>query len=113
MRTRGSRPPQRNGRVARKARTSETIVHDSARDLVRKLPWQPYRTRRTDSGVRAFALLDDGISVEFVGGAIYIYTTASAGRGCIARMRAAALAGRGLSTLISRNARRAFAARLI
>lgn len=113
VRTRESRPPLRTGRVARKALTAETTVHDSARDLVRKLPWQPYRTRRIDSGVRAFALLEDGIAVEFVGGAVYLYTTASAGRACITRMHAAALAGRGLSTLISRNARRVFAEKLI
>ena len=64
------------------------------------------------SGVRAYALLPGAIVVEFVNGAVYLYTDASAGPGCIAKMHRLAAQGRGLSTLISRVVRNRFEQRL-
>lgn len=93
------------------ARGKHPWLHLSG-DALHALPWQRYRTTRGDSGVRAFALAADAIAVVFVNGSIYLYTDASAGRACITRMRDAALAGRGLSTLISRTVKARFAARL-
>ena len=75
-------------------------------------PLQRYGQARTDSGVRAYALLPDAIVVEFANGAVYLYTAASAGPACIERMHRLARMGRGLSTLINRTVRHRYAARL-
>ncbi|MGH8164443.1 MAG: hypothetical protein ACREP1_08935 [Rhodanobacteraceae bacterium] len=55
-----------------------------------------------DSGVAAYEIRRGAIVVEFVDGAAYLYTDASARAGRIAEMQRLAEAGRGLSTFISR-----------
>ncbi|MFC4728110.1 hypothetical protein [Coralloluteibacterium thermophilus] len=69
-----------------------------------------YGALHGDSGVRAYALVPRGIAVEFRSGAVYLYTHGSAGAHRIARMRALARGGRGLSTYISRHAHDRYAA---
>lgn len=72
----------------------------------------PYKNSSGSSGVRAFSVSDDSITVEFEDGGTYRYTTDSAGEGHIAQMQRLALAGRGLCTYISRNVRHRYAAKL-
>lgn len=64
-----------------------------------------YRNRSGDSGVVAFALLDDGIIVQFRGGATYLYGPRRPGQYHVGKMKSLAIAGRGLSTYISRYVR--------
>jgi hypothetical protein len=71
-----------------------------------------YKNLSGNSGVVAYATIDDGILVQFEDGAIYLYTHQSAGRSRIERMQALAVAGRGLSTYISQHVRDAYAAKL-
>ncbi|MBS7455547.1 hypothetical protein [Coralloluteibacterium stylophorae] len=69
-----------------------------------------YGNRHGDSGVRAWAVVPDGIAVEFRGGGVYVYTHESAGAAAVTEMRALAEAGRGLSSYISRHVSEAYAA---
>lgn len=71
-----------------------------------------YKNLSGNSGVVAYAIVDDGILVQFEDGAIYLYTDQSAGRSRIQEMQALAAAGRGLSSYISRHVREAYAAKL-
>ena len=72
----------------------------------------PYSNLSRRSGVAAYEIAPDSISVEFEDGAIYLYTEESAGRSNIECMKDLAAAGRGLSTFIVRHVRMAYAARL-
>ena len=66
-------------------------------------PMAAYGNRSGNSGVAAFAVLGDGLVVEFVGGDRYVYSERLCGRAPVAEMQRLARAGRGLSTYISRN----------
>ncbi len=63
------------------------------------------------SGVVAFELGADSISVKFVDGWIYDYTYASATPADVEAMKKLAAAGRGLSTYIVRHVRKAYASK--
>ena len=71
-----------------------------------------YRNRSGNSGVVAYALGKDSITLEFGEGAIYEYTADSAGRTNIERMKALAADGRGLAAFVARNVRERFARKL-
>ena len=73
---------------------------------------QRYANRSGDSGVVAYALGQDSITVKFIGGDRYEYTEDSAGVEHIARMRERAANGRGLSTYISQHVRDRYARKL-
>ena len=73
---------------------------------------QRYKNLDHGSGVTAFEVSDDAITVEFINGSIYEYDYASAGRGNIERLKRLAAAGRGLSTFISQRVHDAYARRL-
>lgn len=73
---------------------------------------KPYRNLSGRSGVRAYQLGLDAISVEFADGSVYLYTRASAGSAAIAHMQALAEAGRGLATYINRHVGERYAERL-
>jgi hypothetical protein len=62
----------------------------------------PYRNRSGDSGVLAYALLDDGIIVRFADGATCLYGAARPGRHHVGRMKSLAMAGLGLARYIDR-----------
>ena len=64
---------------------------------------QPYLNLSGDSGVRAFEIGADFISVQFQGEDLYLYTHESAGRNNVERMKQLAIAGKGLSTFISQH----------
>ena len=63
------------------------------------------------SGVVAYASGPESIRIRFTDGATYEYTYGSAGRDHIETMKKLAVAGRGLSTYISRHVRTAYASR--
>ena len=65
----------------------------------------PYKNPEGHSGVAAYRIGRDYIDVEFAGGDIYRYTSASAGRTHLAIMKKLARAGQGLSTFISQAVR--------
>lgn len=73
---------------------------------------QPYKNLSGNSGVVAYRLAPDAITVEFEDGGIYLYTCESAGRSVIEQMKKLAVEGRGLSTFITRHVRTAYARRL-
>jgi hypothetical protein len=70
-----------------------------------------YRNLEGHSGVVAYEIDLQKISVEFVSGDIYDYTYGSAGRARVETMKALAEAGRGLATFISRYAHDAYASK--
>lgn len=72
---------------------------------------QRYGNRHGGSGVRAWAIDGDTLSVEFVDGAVYDYRRRDVGARCFDAACAAARAGRGLSSCISRHLRERYAAR--
>jgi len=73
---------------------------------------QRYRNLNGNSGVLAYEIEEDSIKVKFSGGDVYLYTVASTGRDNIEAMKALAVAGRGLSTFISRYVREEYASKL-
>lgn len=73
---------------------------------------QRYRNLDGGSGIVAFEVANDAITVEFINGSVYEYDYASAGRGNIERMKRLAAEGRGLSTFISQRVHDAYARRL-
>lgn len=70
---------------------------------------QRYANRSGHSGVVAYELGADSITVKFTGGDRYLYTEDSAGAVHIARMRELAESGHGLSTYISQHVRDRYA----
>ena len=71
-----------------------------------------YRNRNGNSGVVAYALGKDSITLKFDAGGVYEYTAASAGRTNIDRMKALAADGRGLAAFVARNVRERYARKL-
>lgn len=71
-----------------------------------------YRNLAGNSGVSAYSLGEDSVTVRFRDGRVYLYTNASAGAANIAQMKRLAVAGRGLSTFISRTVHDRFAQKL-
>ncbi len=62
---------------------------------------EPYRNIAGSSGVKAYEIGDDYVTVEFSDGAVYRYTYASAGEENVERMKGLAQAGQGLNTFLS------------
>ena len=73
---------------------------------------QRYANRSGHSGVVAYELGADSITVKFTGGDRYLYDVGSTGADHIARMRKLAREGQGLSTYISRHVRDRYARKL-
>lgn len=71
-----------------------------------------YRNLAGNSGVSAYALDKESITVKFRDGGVYLYTNASAGADNVAEMKRLASAGRGLSSFISRVVHDRYAAKL-
>lgn len=65
-----------------------------------------------DSGVIAYELGDDSITVEFSDGSVYLYTYQSAGSHNIEEMKALAVAGGGLNSFINKYVRKTYASKL-
>lgn len=61
-----------------------------------------YKNITGNSGVTAYGIGEDSISVEFGHDTLYLYTYASTGKRSIEKMKRLATDGKGLSTYISR-----------
>jgi hypothetical protein len=62
---------------------------------------KPYRNLSGDSGVIAYEIADRAIVVMFRNGSTYVYDFDSTGKADVERMKALAVAGKGLATYIS------------
>jgi len=71
-----------------------------------------YKNLNNDSGVSAFEIANDSITVEFSDGASYLYTYASAGSYNIEQMKKLAVSGRGLNAFINLNVRKKYLRKL-
>jgi len=70
---------------------------------------QPYGNRGGDSGVAAYEFGSDFIRVQFISGAIYLYTYASCGQGNCEMMKSLAAQGHGLNGFINSVVRKGYA----
>ena len=70
---------------------------------------QRYRNLGGSSGVVAYEIEPDAITLRFRGGATYRYTHAVTGRTDVEKMKALAAGGRGLSTFVSRQVGKRYA----
>jgi len=73
---------------------------------------QRYANRSGHSGVVAYELGADAITVKFAGGDRYLYDVNTTGADHIARMRELARQGQGLSTYISQHVRERYSRKL-
>ena len=71
-----------------------------------------YRNNSGESGVVAYDIDSDSITIQFTGGERYLYTERSAGAENIAKMQELAREGRGLSTFVSQHIRSRYARKL-
>lgn len=71
-----------------------------------------YKNLNGDSGVRAYELGPDFITVKFLDGTKYRYTYACPGNLFVERMKKLATAGKGLSTYISQTVRDRYESKL-
>jgi len=67
-----------------------------------------YKDLDGDSGVVAFEIGQDSITVQFSTGMKYLYTTRSAGAASVAEMQRLARLGNGLNSYIKRHANGAY-----
>lgn len=65
-----------------------------------------------DSGVAAYEIGNDSIAVQFSDGAVYLYTSQSAGARNLAEMQRLAATGQGLNSFIRKVVRKGYAQRL-
>lgn len=73
---------------------------------------QHYRDIGGDSGIAAYEVGSDSITVEFKHGGIFLYNYASAGSSAIETMKQLAAKGNGLNTYINKYVKNAYASRL-
>jgi hypothetical protein len=77
-----------------------------------EVPMHRYRNTSGESGVIAYDIDKDSITIQFSGGERYLYTERSAGAENIAKMQELAREGRGLSTFVSQHIRSRYARKL-
>jgi hypothetical protein len=73
---------------------------------------QQYGNYGGDSGVAAFEIGSDSITVEFSDGATYLYNYQVTGSANVEEMKRLALSGTGLNSYINRHVRKAYAMKL-
>jgi hypothetical protein len=71
-----------------------------------------YRNLGGNSGVAAYGLGRDSVTVQFNDGATYLYNYVSACRSNIETMKTLATAGQGLNSFIMKHVRKSYAAKL-
>ncbi|MEE6012045.1 MULTISPECIES: hypothetical protein [Enterobacteriaceae] len=69
---------------------------------------QRYANRGGDSGIVAFEIADESITVQFSDGWKYVYDNSVPGASVVAQMKALALSGHGLNSYISRVVKKSF-----
>ena len=72
-----------------------------------------YRDLNNDSGINAYEISDDSITVRFKTGAVYLYNYLSTGAIHIEEMKRLAEAGDGLNSYIGRKIKGNYAKRII
>jgi hypothetical protein len=70
---------------------------------------QRYLNLNRDSSVAAYEIGPDSITVQFTDGGFYLYNYESAGREKVEKMKALAMAGKGLNSYIMLNAKTLYA----
>ena len=71
-----------------------------------------YKNLGGDSGVSAYEIGAESITVQFNTGAVYHYTYRSAGSANIEKMKLLAVAGKGLNSFITRNVKKGYESKL-
>jgi len=71
-----------------------------------------YQNLGGNSGVSAYEIGAESITVQFSSGTVYLYTYKSAGSGNIEKMKSLAVAGKGLNSFIMRNVRKGYESKL-
>lgn len=71
-----------------------------------------YKNLGGNSGVSAYEIGDESITVQFNSGAVYLYTYKSAGSSNIETMKSLAMAGKGLNSFIMRNVKEGYESKL-
>ena len=66
---------------------------------------QRYQSSNKNTGVIAYEVVPDGISIKFRDGSVYLYTIQFTGKTHIAQMQALAKKGAGLTTYINQHVR--------
>ena len=87
------------------------IVGDG-RTRYRTATIEKYQNLAGDSGIAAFKIESESVTVQFNDGATYLYTYVSAGRNHIETMKARATAGQGLCSYIAKYVRERYATKL-
>ena len=72
----------------------------------------PYKDISGDSGIVAYEIEGDSITIEFRKGGTYRYDANKPGAGHVSVMKGLAQSGDGLNTYINKNVRKNFAAKL-
>ena len=72
----------------------------------------PYKNANRDTGVVAYEIGKDNISIKFRDGSVYLYSVKSAGAETIKQMKALAKKGTGLTTYINQHVREHYQAKL-
>ena len=67
-----------------------------------------YKNLSGSSGVSAYEIGTDSITVQFNDGWYYLYTNGSAGSGNISQMKQLAIAGRGLNSFINTHVKKLY-----
>lgn len=67
-----------------------------------------YRNLSGHSGVVAYEIAPQAVTVRFAGGDVYVYSYASAGVDHVEEMKRLAVSGRGLATFISQHVQHAY-----
>ncbi len=73
---------------------------------------QHYRNLGGNSGVYAYEIGDNFISVQFNDYSVYMYSYLNPGSSAVEMMKSLALAGKGLNSYISRYVKKRYAAKL-
>ncbi|MBK6366165.1 MAG: hypothetical protein IPF65_02600 [Polaromonas sp.] len=71
-----------------------------------------YKNFSGTSGIAAFEIDTGSIKVQFKDGAVYLYTTQSAGTSTLEQMKQLAISGSGLNSYIMTNAKKSYSAKL-
>ena len=73
---------------------------------------QRYQSSNINTGIIAYDILPDGVSIKFRDGSVNLYTIESTGKKHIAQMEKLAQKGEGLTTYINQHVRENYAEKL-
>lgn len=71
-----------------------------------------YKNLRGNSGVVAYEIAENSITIQFNDGALYLYNDSRPGRRNVDKMKQLALSGSGLNSLISREIKKNYYSKL-